>query len=268
MRKLFPKLNISRQLLSRGISLVVVFATLVTAYAALSLNMTLGWFAENKSVQANGMSAQVYNSIFEVTFTPVTITKNASGELVKTLGTPITGTSENDFNALAEMFANVKVPGQTVYFEVAVKNIGQNPAVITGIGLDAPGATDDVPVRAPVVDKNGNEVTDDKGAVVYADYYLSTQLTTFVYDAKTDPGVDMAVQSSTAKQLRGENGSADQIDYLECLGKETITLDVGQSVKLTIAINFVDTPNVVQNQYKNFVESGGVCRRKLFITHQ
>ena len=280
MRKLFPKLNISRQLLSRGVSLVVVFATLVAAYAALSLNMTLGWFSESTSAHANGMSAQVYESAFEVTYTPVTITKNASGELVKTLGTPITGTSENDFagelvtafgndfNALAEMFANVKVPGQTVYFEVAVKNIGQSPAVITGIGLDAPGATDDVPVRAPAVDKNGNEVTDDTGAVVYADYYLSTQLTTFVYDAKTDPGADMAVQSSTAKQLRGENGSADQIDYLEWLGIETITLDVGQSVKLTIAINFVDTPNVVQNQYKNYVESGGVCRRKLFITHQ
>lgn len=269
MRKLFPKLNISRQLLSRGVSLVVVFATLVTAYAALSLNMTLGWFAESTSAHANGMSAQVYESAFEVTYTLVTeVGEDANGNPIKTLGTAVTGTSENDFNALAEMLSNVKVPGQTVYFDVTVKNIGQSPAVITGIGLDTPGENDDVPVNAPAVDDNGNEIMDENGAVVYADYYLSTQLTTLVHMVETDSGVDLAVQNSTASYLRGENGSTAQINYLDWLGVDELTLDANESVTLTIAISFVDDPNVVQNQYKNYVESGGVCQRKLYIAHQ
>ena len=85
---------------------------------------------------------------------------------------------------------------------------------------------------------------------------------------ETDSGVDLAVQNSTASYLRGENGSTAQINYLDWLGVDELTLDANESVTLTIAISFVDDPNVVQNQYKNYVESGGVCQRKLYIAHQ
>ena len=261
MRKLFPKLNISRQLLSRGISLVVVFATLVTAYAALSLNMTLGWFAENKSVQANGMSAQVYNSIFEVTFTPVTV---VTDEKQLGVGEPdangkrpsLTADSETGFSSFSDLIANVKVPGQSVTFDVTIKNIGQYSAVLTGFGLEAPEADDDKPVQAEV-----------EGVV--QDCYLSTELTTKVLGVSaSNENTTLTLNDVAALRLRDEENPAARIDYFTWLKESQISLESGDSVTFTIEIHFVDIPNQVQNQYKNYVESGGACNRNLFITHQ
>ena len=256
MRKLFPKLNISRQLLSRGISLVVVFATLVTAYAALSLNMTLGWFAENKSVQANGMSAQVYNSIFEVTFTPVTVVTDEKQLGVGGTDKTLTADSETGFSSFSDLIANVKVPGQSVTFDVTIKNIGQYSAVLTGFGLEAPEADDDKPVQAEV-----------EGGV--QDCYLSTELTTKVLDVSaSNENTTLTRNDVAALRLRDEGKPAARIDYFTWLNESQISLESGDSVTFTIEIHFVDIPNQVQNQYKNYVESGGACNRNLFITHQ
>lgn len=256
MRKLFPKLNISRQLLSRGISLVVVFATLVTAYAALSLNITLGWFAESTSAHANGMSAQVYDSIFEVTFTPVTVVTDGKqlgvGEADKTL----TADSETGFSSFSDLIANVKVPGQSVTFDVTIKNIGQYSAVLTGFGLEAPEADDDKPVQAEV-----------EGVV--QDCYLSTELTTKVLGVSaSNENTTLTLNGVAALRLRDEENPAVRIDYFTWLDEDQISLESGDSVTFTIEIHFVDDPDQVQNQYKNYVESGGACNRNLFITHQ
>jgi hypothetical protein len=54
MRKRLSKSNIL--IAQKGISLVVVFATLLTAFGAIA-PWTSGWFSNNKIVTANGMQA-------------------------------------------------------------------------------------------------------------------------------------------------------------------------------------------------------------------
>lgn len=277
MRKLFPKLNISRQLLSRGVSLVVVFTTLVAAYAALSLNITLGWFSESTSAHANGMSAQVYDSIFEVTYTPVTLLKDANGNIIeKQLGVGVadssgdlpflTDNSDNSFNSFSDMIANVKVPGQSVTFDVTIKNIGEYSAVLKGFGLKAPGPEDDKPVKVEAKDESGNTIITD-GVVQYRDCYLSTELTTHVAAVSaSNAETTVALQSGVdARPLRSST-TAD-IDYFDWLTVNEVTLDSQESITFTVVIHFVDDPDHVQNYLKNYVASGGACKREIFITH-
>ena len=83
MRNMFSKLNISKQLVSKGASLVVVLVALVAAYVAVSMNSTLGWFAKNNTVTASGMITQAYDARFKVTYTNVKLTENEDGTIGK-----------------------------------------------------------------------------------------------------------------------------------------------------------------------------------------
>ncbi len=262
MRGIFSKLNISKALLTRGVSLVVVFATLVAAYAALSMNQTLGWFAKNETVSANGMITQAYTSTFKVTYTPFEWvedeTTTVEGDLIKEYGTPV-----SDPNELKTIIENVKVPGQSVYFEIEVQNTGIYAVDLTGVGLEAPSVDDEAPKIV-----NG----------VY--HYLSTQLTTDVTKVTFDnPELKLGSDdpnADTAQFLRDQSGNATRINYIDWLNQDFVTLDPDASVTLDVVITFKDQTYMDGNQniFKNFGELdgngkpiNGFCSRKLFITY-
>ena len=278
MRGIFSKLNISKALLTRGASLVVVFATLVAAYAALSMNHTLGWFAKNETVSANGMITQAYAAKLEVTVQQVVVTDGREERIP--FGTikynRVTKDADgNETTAVidtGDMLANVKVPGQFITFEVTITNVGIYDVDLTGVGLEAPGVDGDVP---KVVDGTS--------------YYLSTQLNTWLKSAvitKMDNSTESLftiTESSdssadpdygkNAKFLRDSNGS-NRINYLDWFDDDstTVTLAPKDSVTFTIVVHFKDNGGN-QNVYKNFGELGengaivnGQCKRPLFIT--
>ena len=279
MRGIFSKLNISKALLTRGASLVVVFATLVAAYAALSMNHTLGWFAKNETVSANGMITQAYAAKLEVTVQQVVVTDGREERIP--FGTikynRVTKDADgNETTAVidtGDMLANVKVPGQFITFEVTMTTVGIYDVDLTGVGLEAPGVDGDVP---KVVDGTS--------------YYLSTQLNTWLKGATFTKGDDtstLMVPEGTkpdddegspdyltdAKFLRDSNGS-NRINYLAWFDEDstTVTLAPKDSVTFTIVVHFKDNGGD-QNVYKNFGELGengalvnGQCKRPLFIT--
>ena len=243
MRKLFPKLNISRQLLSRGVSLVVVFTTLVTAYVAFSLNESLGWFSENKTVTADGMSANVYKSEVEVTFQV------------------LEGNEFKYVESIAAVISRLKVPGQSVTFTITVKNVGEKPVTLTALGIAAPSEGDEVP---KVV---GN-----------TSYYLSTELTTKLTGIDNTA---WNVNEDLERPLRAGDGTVGQINYFDWLEKKEdnsssqntatnkeIQLEKQQYVTFTVVVTFVNKANENQNEYKNFADNGGKCQREFFITYK
>lgn len=239
MRGIFSKLNISKALITRGLSLVVVFATLVAAYAALSMNHTLGWFAKNETVSANGMITQAYTSTFKVTYRQVILTRDDTG---KVTGKTYVNDATIDPN---NILANVKVPGQSVAYEITIQNTGIYPVQLTGFGLEAPAAGGDIP---KIVDGTG--------------YYLSTELTTQLVMQG-----DTVVETSTPYRLRNkEDGTSVRINYLS----EDIELEPQESMAFTIEISFEDNGED-QNVYKNFGEDGttasGKCVRRIFMTY-
>ena len=233
MRKIFSKLNIPKNLISKGTSLIVVFSVLVAAYAAISLNVTLGWFAENDSVSANGMNAQAYKADFEVSFN--------DGKGHTDLGTIIS--------------ENLQVPGDSVTFTITVKNIGEHSVDMTAMGLEAP--TDAQEKPKVVGDTN---------------YYLSSVLTVRTESVTVDDGTEKDVKDVTeaaAMPLRDSTNGAGRIDFFSWInfgdGEKVITLESGKSMTVSVTITFVDSGKP-QNEYKNFADEG-TCARELFFTY-
>ena len=243
MRGIFSKLNISKALLTRGLSLVVVFATLVASYAALTMNKTLGWFAKNETVSANGMITQAYTSTFKVTFLNVTTNESYTGP--------------------ADILANVKVPGQVVTVDITVQNTGIYSVDLTGIGLEAPQVGEEIP------------------KLYEGDYYyLGTQLNTWLSEVTTsnsktevtlktfnDP-VDPKNPPDHSKgaQFLRTGDTSGRINYMDWVTSGAITLEPQDSVTFTVVLHFKDDGKV-QNAYKNFGEDGSKCARSLFITY-
>lgn len=226
------KLNISRAVVSRGASLLVVSIALVAAYVAISMNMTLGWFAKNNTVTASGMVTQAYDANFQVSYQRVD--------------------TDSDEVLSKDFLAAVKVPGQSITFTVTVTNVGLYPAEVTSVGLKLPTVAQDVPIYDPDQDEYR---------------YLSTELTTQVLEATVNRKNKefITLNSNGSQFLRDESGAAE-IDYFQWLMVTSpITLEKGESITFTIKITFEDKGN--QNVYKNYVEKGGTCVRDIYITY-
>ena len=239
------KLNISKAVVSRGASLLVVSVALVAAYIAISMNMTMGWFTKSNSVTANGMAVQVYDANFQVSYQRV---------------------DTNSPEVLTPNFlAGVKVPGQSIEFKVTVTNIGAYPANVNSVGLKLPTAEQDMPIYD----------SDEQ-----VDRYLSTELTTQVLEAtvsKIPEGGDAGTQPTTTKialksnaekkALRDENG-VYAIDYFQWFASSApITLKTGESITFTIRMTFEDSEDN-QTVYKNYTEKGGTCVREIYISYE
>lgn len=238
MRGIFSKLNISKALLTRGVSLVVVFATLVAAYAALSMNHTLGWFAKNETVKANGMITQAYHAKFNIEYSFDT------GE--NKTWTPFSGDVP---------LRELKAPGDTLSISFRVTSISSKPVTITGFGLEAPNLDQESPKF------------DEKGA-----HYLSTEMQTRLL-ALSVKSVSKKLTDDTVsarKYLREQGAtSAGSIDYLDWVvadenGDKTIVLNPQDSFEFTVEFHFINREEN-QNVFKNFHLSGK-CARRVYIT--
>lgn len=255
MRNTFRKLNISKALIMKGVSLVVVFATLVSAYAAFSMNATLGWFSKNNTVTANGMITQAYQSTFRVTYIPVELTRDPNEPHAITGKTDIPGEKQTVITKDTEMLNGLRVPGQSKAFDITITNIGAYPVTLTSFGFDAPGVADDVP-----------KYLDGKLC------YLSTELATRLVLTSEGKMIEAAHDDNfPGRYLREETdgvaGVAGQIDFFDWLEENTtIVLNPKESVTFTIEITFVDDGNN-QNVFKNFAENGGTCRRRIFLAY-
>ena len=237
MRGIFSKLNISKALLTRGLSLVVVFATLVASYAALSMNHTLGWFAKNEKVTASGMITQAYHPKLKVEYT-LDLTKEDSWET-------FTGTIP-----LTELSA----PGDTELIYFRVTSISARPVTVTGFGLDAPGFDKEIPK------------VDSSGA-----HYLSTELQTRLLELTINNKDEAAIadDSTSARTYLRENDVSARIEYLDFLAKNDdnrtgFVLGTGEFFVFTVEFHF-ENKTEDQNVFKNF-HSSGKCERTLYIS--
>ena len=251
MRDLFSKLNISKALVRKGVSLVVVFAMLITAYVAFSMNKTLGWFAKNNTVTASGMVTQAYQDKFRVEYSFV------SGQDVNW--------HVLDGNTID--LSELRVPGDTVVIQFRVTSIGSKPVYLTGFGVDAPGMNDDI----PKIDANGKAC------------YLSTELQTRLVemakqpvseDAEADDNqytipVDDENDEIPYTALRDETNGAPAIDYFDWVNwgstDSSILLNPQDSVVFTVEFEFINRTDP-QDIFKNFTSTGGACNRYIFLT--
>ena len=260
MRKKLSKSNIL--IAQKGISLVVVFATLLTAFVAIA-PWTYGWFAKNNTVTASGMHTQAYKSDFGVAYA----VKPDGATTFQTVDDP------------EDLFNSIVAPGQSVEVQVTITNKRTNKYTVdfTGFGLEAPNAAQDVPKIETVTTGNST-------STYYR--YLSTELTTQLISVSVTNGGSYSVDSNSGPVfLRGTTsgtqgvdleasrhpGAAGRIDYIDAVtqtnGEKTkISVPVGGSVTFTIRVSFVNT-NYDQNIYKNFA-SGGKCERTFFFTFE
>ena len=262
MRGIFSKLNISKALLMRGLSLVVVFTTLAASYAALSLNKTLGWFAKNEKVTANGMITQAYTSSFKVTCETVTQTTDDQN---------VTTTVKKPVENINSIFTNIKIPGQFVTFDITIQNVGLYSVELTGLGFEEPDITEDIPkVEGSTSYYLSTELTVDVNKVVHNKKNgESTQSTELALATNAD-------DTSTARPLRDSDNVSERINYFDWLsesskveGRKLVKLEPQESVTFTVTVLFVDRDDN-QNVYKNFGDDGDgqqeCCKRSLFIT--
>jgi hypothetical protein len=238
---------------------MVVFSVLIAAYVAVGLNPSFGWFSENKKVTANGMNATAYHSKFEVTF------DSDYEEVIENNGNTTTTQKIQDLN---KILALLKVPGQSVTFDVTITSIGEYPVTLTGFGLEAPSTDEEKPVKD--TDKDTGKTTD---------CYLSTEISTQVsaVSVKKKKNTEMETTSlsfnnTLVKPLRAPDAvSAGRIDYFDWLtlqdGVNEIVLEQGESITFRVIFEFVDSGDD-QNIFKNYAstEKGGVCSRRLFLT--
>lgn len=249
MRDLFSKLNISKALVRKGVSLVVVFAMLITAYVAFSMNKTLGWFAKNNTVTASGMVTQAYQDKFRVEYS-----LDNENWTVMTTQSPVDLT-------------DLRVPGDidTIYFRVT--SIGSKPVYLTGFGISAPGMNDDI----PKIDANGKAC------------YLSTELQTRLVEMAKQPVSedeeadddqytipdDTETNEIPYTVLRDETNGAAAIDYFDWVNwggsDSSILLNPQDSVVFTVEFEFINRTDP-QDIFKNFTSTGGACNRYVFVT--
>jgi hypothetical protein len=200
------------------------------------------------------MNTMAYHSQFTVNFQKLALNDDGTTSLVM------------DNATMADILADLKVPGQSVIFNVTIENISAYPVDITAFGLEAPSVQYEVPKV--------------EGTTAY---YLSTELNTSLVGISYAPPQESEGGTAEAETrvgmleedelpdplfLRDANG-AGRIDYFRWLKFEenkpqVITLENKKSVTFTVEITFVNK-TTDQNVFKNFAEKG-TCMRDVFFT--
>jgi hypothetical protein len=260
MRKKLSKSNII--IAQKGISLVVVFATLLTAFVAIA-PWTYGWFAKNNTVTASGMHTQAYHPDFTVEY--AFVTKGSNGDEIVGEFKDILKATETD------LFKDIKAPGDSVTIQIKITSKSKYDVKLAGFGLEAPSTAQDVPKSDGTYNR-----------------YLSTELTTELIEIN---GETTSVNGSAPIYLRGTSltddtqmgteeasqnpaRTAGRIDYIGSFVKPVddqtppaVLLPKGGSVTFTIRLTFVNA-TYNQNIYKNFATTGGKCERTFFFTFE
>lgn len=226
---MIKRLSNSKWLIIRhGVSVVVVFAMLVVALVAISPDLSFGWFTQNDTVSANGMSVQAQHNDLTVYYQLpdsddwVAIDENTNAD------------------AVTALLAEIKAPGDEVTFRIKV--VSASATTLSGFGFAAPsGPSEEAPV------KEGNTA-----------YYLSTELYTSLLKINNE-----TVSGATETYFRDENGTK-QINLLAGR-QDPIKLAENQEVIFELKVGFVNR-STPQNVFKNYQENGGVFARRFFFT--
>ena len=263
MRNMLNKINIL--IVKKGISLVTVFTMLVVSLVAM-IPLSLGWFAKNNQVTANGMHTQAYKTDFDVSY--------------KILGED--GQTWEDSN-VTQIFSQIRAPGDSTEIKITIKHKSYNKYAVnfTGFGIEAPTATQEI----PKIDSEGNirylsteiytqllsvSVASKEGSETpYTIIDDSTEGTASapVYLRGTTSGEEMGTETASKNP-----GAAERIDYIDAVSfdndeEKKIYVPAGGSVTFTIRVSFVNT-SYDQNVYKDFVNTKGKCERSFFYTYE
>lgn len=228
---MIKRLSNSKWLIIRhGVSVVVVFAMLVVALVAISPDLSFGWFTQNDTVSANGMSVQAQHNDLTVYYQ----LPDANGAWT----TAWVAIDENtDADAVAALLAKIKAPGDEVTFRIKV--VSASATTLSGFGFAAPsGPSEEAPVW--------------EGSTAH---YLSTELYTSLLKIN-----NTAVSNPPEIYFRDDSGTK-QINLLA----GPIELAENQEVIFELQVGFVNRDKQ-QNVFKNYQENGGVFARRFFFT--
>ena len=243
---MIKRLSNSKWLIIRhGVSVVVVFAMLVVALVAISPDLSFGWFTQNDTVSANGMSVQAQHNDLTVYYQLPA--RDNEGNLILTAEGEFTWQDDDwvaiddhtDADAVTALLAEIKAPGDEATFRIKV--VSASATTLSGFGFAAPSGPSE---EAPVMDGSTS-------------YYLSTELYTSLLKIN-----DETVSGATEIYFRDENGTK-QINLLA--GQDPIELAENQEVIFELKIGFVNR-STPQNVFKNYQENGGVFARRFFFT--
>ena len=245
------------------VSLVAVFAVLVVAFVAIAPDLTFGWFSQNNSVNANGMTVQADHASFEVYYRVVTSTSAYPGEDWILLDTT---------DEMGNIMEELKAPDDEVTFEIKLINRGQRSIQISRFGLDTPTDAEEKP-----------KTVDGK------QYYLSTEIYTSILAVKDANGTSLSgVTSSNQTFLRVGNTTPAPIDYISFVTDPSkVVIPKDGAAIFTLSMTFFNRQDVIdaesgeitlsgnQNVFKNFGKDAnnnsdpayGVCRRKFYFTY-
>lgn len=229
---MIKRLSNSKWLIIRhGVSVVVVFAMLVVALVAISPDLSFGWFTQNDTVSANGMSVQAQHNDLTVYYQ----LPGANGAWPETW---VAIDENTDADAVAALLAKIKAPGDEVTFRIKV--VSASATTLSGFGFAAPsGPSEEAPVW--------------EGSTAH---YLSTELYTSLLKINNE-----TVSGATATYFRDENGTK-QINLLE--EQDAIELAENQEVIFELKVGFVNR-DTQQNVFKNYKQNGGVFARRFFF---
>ncbi|MBQ1963679.1 MAG: hypothetical protein II369_06130 [Clostridia bacterium] len=227
---MIKRLSNSKWLIIRhGVSVVVVFAMLVVALVAISPDLSFGWFTQNDTVSANGMSVQAQHNDLTVYYQ----VPDANGAWT----TAWVAIDENTDTSV--LFAKIKAPGDEATFRIKV--VSASATTLSGFGFAAPsGPSEEAPVW--------------EGSTAH---YLSTELYTSLLKIN-----NTAVSDPPEIYFRDGNGTK-QINLLA--GQDPIELAENQEVIFELKVGFFNSEEP-QNVFKNYQENGGVFARRFFFT--
>ena len=217
------KIKIKKEYIAPLVSLILVALTLIFSLT-IHFNDSLGWFASNKSVEANGMSVSI-NGMPETEIYFI-----VNGSRIK----------EDD---ATNLFQNLR-PGDKVQFQLFVENKSESK-IQFHLSMKAPTNEQDTPV-----------VIGDRY------YYFGSQLRiNYIKNGSNDvmnltgnnrfllPLDDSLYRSGL--QPTSITSEFDFTTLSERLLTDSIVLNVGESVTLDFEIEFVDN-NTLQNAYIDF----------------
>lgn len=227
---MIKRLSNSKWLIIRhGVSVVVVFAMLVVALVAISPDLSFGWFTQNDTVSANGMSVQAKHNDFTVYYQ----LPGANGAW------PETWVAIDENTDASVLFAKIKAPGDEATFRIKV--VSASAITLSGFGFAAPsGPSEEAPVW--------------EGSTAH---YLSTELYTSLLKINVTP-----VSNPPEIYFRDDSGTK-QINLLA--GQDPIELAENQEVIFELKVGFFNSEEP-QNVFKNYQQNGGVFARRFFFT--
>ena len=236
--------NLRKKIISSTITVVLLLVAVVVIIFAYGME-SFGWFAENKEVNATGMSVTVATDDLDV---------YVYDEEMTNLGKLSQGSDIN---------FNLNLPGTSKYFVLEFNNTKNEEISISKVGFLEPTSQEEI----PVVENNIN-------------YYFSTQVLVISKNlGNTKPTAENLSSNFTSSEVgdfltttpaEGENINLTSFTIWEETISDQMIIAPNDRCYLVIKITFYNNPDAPQNQYRNFGTASSItpaacCKRRIFI---